>query len=120
MGKSKDLETKIDLMFGVLANEFLGKQAIQLFQSVQENMDAEDADKDALQDVLKKAMESYKHHSESVNDAISYYYDLFGEDSNANIIALIKERGLQQVEDPEVTSPVAEVKTASGNKSTKV
>jgi len=117
---SKDLETKVDLLFSVMANDFLGKQAIQVFQSVQENMGAEDADKEALQEVLKKSMESYKHHNESVNDAISYYYDLFGEESNANIIALIKERGLDVQTDQGSTSPVAEVKTASNNKSTKV
>jgi len=31
-----NLETKIDLLFSVMANDFLSKQAIQVFQSIQE------------------------------------------------------------------------------------
>jgi hypothetical protein len=113
---TKQLERKVDLLFGVIANQFLATQAIQVFQSIQENMEDEDADKEALQEVLKKSMESYKHHSEGVNDAISYYYDLFGTEANAEMLKMLQEAGIGTGEEPE---PVTEVKAKGNRKSTK-
>ena len=118
MSKIEQLETKVDLLFSVIANKFLAEQAIQVFQSIQDNMDTEDADKEALQEVLKKSMESYKHHSESVNDSVTYYYDLFGEESNKNMVSRLKDAGLDTNPDEQKEpEPLTSVKSSGSNTS---
>jgi hypothetical protein len=90
----KNLETKIDLLFSVQANAFLAKQAMQVYTAASENEvpDVEGAEK--IKEVAEKALESYKHHSQNVNDSIAYYYDLFGVEANENIAKMLKERGI--------------------------
>jgi len=113
---TKNLETKIDLLFSVLANDFLGRQATQVFQSIQENMgDAKESEKEALDEVLKKSMESYKHHSEAVNDSVSYYYELFGEESNSRIAKMVSDLPSDQEK-----TPVSKVTGSTERKSERV
>ena len=119
------IEAKIDLMFGVIANQYLANQAMQVYTSTEETLrvpeDEETSKK--LKDISEKALESYKFHSQSVNDAIAYYYDLFGEEANANIVSLLKQRGIYDSngnlsDSSEVETPNVEIK--GGHKSEKV
>ena len=106
----KNLETKVDLMFSIISNTFLANQAMQVFTSVQGNLKEGDEENPAIKDVMEKSIESYKHHNESVNDAISYYYELFGESANDNIASHLEKVGMTRESQGEAVAEV-EVKT---------
>ena len=112
------MEAKIDLLFSVMANDFLGKQALQVYHSISDNMKEGDEDNESIKEVLKKSLESYKHHNDMVNDSISYYYELFGEESNESLVEMLKEKGIYK-EQEKTPKPATEVKTKTKRKSIK-
>jgi len=113
----REIKIREDLLFSVISNDFLSKQAMSVYQSVSEGVRAE-PENEKLKEVAEKALESYKFHGENVNDAISYYYDLFGEDANLDVFALMKERGLDR-DYPDLKEPKGtEVKVSGKSKHT--
>jgi hypothetical protein len=91
----KEMKVRMDLLFSVISNDYLSKQAMQVFQSVGEGL-KENPDNKELKEVSEKSLESYKYHGENVNDAVSYYYELFGEEANLDVFGLMKEKGIDR------------------------
>jgi len=91
----KEMRIRMDLLFSVISNNYLAKQAMQVFSSVSEGLKEEPENKE-LKEVAEKSLESYKYHGENVNDAVSYYYDLFGEEANVDVFSLMKEKGIDR------------------------
>lgn len=98
------LTVRNDLLFSVMSNEYLANQAMQVYSSVMKGVEAEPENKQ-LQEVADKSLESYKFHGQNVNDAITYYYDLFGEEANLGVFDLMKKRGINRDE----PAPVSDV-----------
>lgn len=116
MQKLEEIAVRQDLLFSVVSNDYLAQQAMQIYSSVMKGVEAEPDNKE-LKDVAEKSLESYKFHGENVNDAVTYYFDIFGEEANLSVDALMKARGIERTPEP---SPVAEVKGASSHTSEKV
>lgn len=91
----REMRIRQDLMFSVIANDYLGKQAMQVYTSVAKGVEAE-PENEKLKEVAEKSIESYKFHSQNVNDAISYYYEIFGEEANIEVFDIMKERGIDR------------------------
>lgn len=102
------LTVRQDLLFSVISNEYLAKQAMQVYTSVMQGVEAE-PENEQLREVAEKSLESYKFHGENVNDAIQYYYDLFGEEANLGVFDLMKKRGIDRGEPQAEPQPLAKV-----------
>lgn len=110
----REMRIRQDLMFSVIANDYLGKQAMQVYTSVAKGVEAE-PENGKLKEVAEKSIESYKFHSQNVNDAISYYYEIFGEEANIEVFDIMKERGIdrkleeEMANAPEEPEPIIKV-----------
>jgi len=113
--KLEEIAVRQDLMFSVISNDYLAQQAMQIYSSIMKGVEAEPDNKE-LKEVAEKSLESFKFHGENVNDAVTYYYDIFGEEANLGVDALMKARGIER--EP-ATSPVADVKSSSSHTSEK-
>jgi len=89
----EELTVRQDLIFSLLSNDYLAKQALQVHTSVMEGV-SQEPDNEQLKEISIKSLESFKFHGKNVNDAISYYYDLFGEEANLGVFNLMKKKGL--------------------------
>jgi len=117
--KLNEITVRQDLLFSVISNEYLSTQAMSVYTSVMKGVEAEPNNKE-LKEVAEKSLESYKFHGENVNDAISYYYDIFGEEANVGVHDLMKMRGISRDENPPEPSPVATIESKGKNTSEKV
>ena len=117
--KLDEITVRQDLLFSVISNEYLSTQAMSVYTSVMKGVEAEPENKE-LKEVAEKSLESYKFHGENVNDAISYYYDIFGEEANVGVHDLMKARGISRDTNPAEPSPVATVESKGKNTSEKV
>lgn len=77
------LDGKLDLIFSLVSNDHLGKQALSVHGAMNAELQREDGmDEEKKSQVLKvmeQALESYKFHSQSVTDAVEYYARIHGD-----------------------------------------
>ena len=74
------LNNKVDLLFSLISNEHLAKQAISVHGAITAELE-KDPNNEQLQGVVKKAFDAYKFHAESVNDSVKYYAQIHGDDA---------------------------------------
>ena len=118
--KLNEITVRQDLLFSVISNEYLAQQAMQVYSSVMKGVEAEPENKQ-LKEVAEKSIQSYKFHGENVNDAISYYYDIFGEEANLGVFDIMKVRGVDR-DTPETKEPepISQIKSVGKRTSEKV
>ena len=99
------LSNKVDLLFSLLSNDYLGKQALQVNGAVQHALEA-DPENEQMKEVIEKSTSAYKFHSDSVNDAIQYYAELHGDDAQDALVAFVevaKARASKEAKPTETT-----------------
>lgn len=82
------LENKVDLLFSLISNDHLAKQALQVHQAISAEVE-KNPDNEQLTGVVQKAFDAYKFHAESINDSIKYYAQIHGEDSQKALEAFM-------------------------------
>ena len=88
--KIEALANKVDLLFSLLSNDYLGKQALQVNNAVRQALEA-DPENEQMKEVVEKSTDAFKFHSDSVNDAIQYYAELHGDDAQDALVAFVEE-----------------------------
>jgi len=103
------IEIKLDFLFGIMSNELMATEFLQTYHG-------ESGKKDGDNDIIEKSKEMFQYHNKNVKDSITYFVEIFGQESNDRIIDLIKEN-MDKDGEPE---PATKVETVGSNTSEQV
>ena len=94
------LSNKVDLLFSLISNDHLAKQALQVHGAITNELE-KNPDNEQLKDVVQKAFDAYKFHAESINDSVKYYAQIHGDNAQSvleEFLALVPKTEAPQPE----------------------
>ena len=97
------LSNKVDLLFSLISNEHLAKQALQVHSAITNQLE-KDPDSEQLKNVVERALEAYKFHADSVNDSVKYYAQIHGDGAQKSLEACLNALPEDEPQEPSETT----------------
>ena len=97
------LSNKVDLLFSLISNDHLAKQALQVHGAITNELE-KNPDNEQLQGVVQKAFDAYKFHAESINDSVKYYAQIHGTDAQSALETALKSLPQDEPQEPSETT----------------
>ena len=92
----EELTNKVDLLFTLLANNTLSAQALQANTALRHQIEVKkdtfkEEEIEAIKADIQKSYEAYMFHTKTVNDAIDYYSEIYGNKAQVTLNDLMEE-----------------------------
>ncbi len=86
------LNSKLDLLFSLMSNDLLSKQALQVHGAMSHKLGEAETDiqQEQLSKVVSQALDAYKMHAENINDSIEFYSRIHGEQAENSLKSLVE------------------------------